>query len=326
MKSAKFSAVDLICDRRPSSIGDDNAGFTRIELIVIIATVALLTITLLPALARTRVEPQGTQCLNNLRQITLSWLMYANDNGGRFAPNPDYNTPPAGVANKARWVGGDMRGGSVGAPYSGIDATNTALLTNATFSALGPYLKNPKVFKCPADQSTWSVNGVEMPRARSYSMNCAIGCAYNGTDQDPGHNAIGHWLPGEYSGGRWRVYLKQSDLAAPTPSALFLLLDEHPDSINDATFQIQMPTSPVGTYFIDLPAKYHNNASNFSFADGHVETHPWQRPQIIPPEVWAADTDPNLGNRQINTPANPDVLWLAQHTTAPAAGAHAYYP
>jgi len=52
----------------------------------------------------------------------------------------------------------------VGAQYTGIlDATNIAILTNLTYTALAPYVKNPALYRCPADRSTWG--GV--PRVRS---------------------------------------------------------------------------------------------------------------------------------------------------------------
>ncbi|MDE3066227.1 MAG: hypothetical protein KGJ60_01620 [Verrucomicrobiota bacterium] len=293
------------------------AAFNRVELLVILAMLALLAVTLLPALARTGAQPQGTQCVNNLRQITKAWLMYADDNGGHFPPNPDYNVAP-------RWVAGDMRGGIIGPPYSGIDATNTALLTNAAFSVLGPYMKNPALFKCPADLSTW----YGMPRVRSYSMNAAVGCEINGQASYNGHY-IGHWLVGTSGSPTppWRIYLTESGITAPRPSDLFVLLDEHPDTINDAGLAVEMPLNPSNTYFIDWPAKHHNNACNFSFADGHAETHQWQMPQGIITEVWAADTGFNIGNGNPSVPNDPDIRWLSHHTTAPVPGAtNVYYP
>ena len=52
-------------------------AFTIIELLVVIAILAAL---LLPALVKAKVKAQNASCLNNTKQITLAWLMYANDN------------------------------------------------------------------------------------------------------------------------------------------------------------------------------------------------------------------------------------------------------
>lgn len=296
-------------------------GFTLIELLVVIAIIAVLAAMILPALSKAEQKAQGVYCENNLRQMMIGWKMYSGDNQGLLPPNPDYD-PAGGATSKARWVGGDMRGQTVGAPYTGVDATNPAILLDPNFSLLGGLVKNAGSYKCPADHSTWA--GV--PRVRSYSMSQAVGPAYNGTYTDPGHSPMGHWLPGQPSGGPWRVYIRESDLVAPSPSDLFVFLDEHPNSINDAAFAVQMPTSALGTFFVDVPAKYHNNCAGFSFADGHAEIHKWLAPGTIPPTIWAADTSPAIGGTTTGVPGDPDVLWIAQHATAPIAGTSPYYP
>jgi len=56
-------------------------GFTLTELLVVIGTIALLAVTLLPALAGTKIGTKNIQCLNNLRQLTSGALMYQSDNG-----------------------------------------------------------------------------------------------------------------------------------------------------------------------------------------------------------------------------------------------------
>jgi len=310
-----------------------NSGFTRVDLLVVVVTLAILGLTLFPALARMHTAPQGTQCLYNLKQITMSWWMYAENNQGKLTQsrgglpaNEDYNASP-------RWVAGDMRGGIV-APqsgavqYPGIDATNSALLVDSRYSQLASYVKNPILYRCPTDQSTWSTAGGpglnEKPRVRSYSMNAAIGPCENGTLV--GEDTIGHWLssgnanaPGGYP---WRVPVRISDLAAPTPSQLILLLDEHPNSINDAAFAFEMPVNPRATSWIDTPAAYHNNGCNFSFADGHVEYHKWILPQYFNPVFWQADS-PNApidGGLQQTIANDPDILWVGHRISALAAG------
>jgi len=66
-----------------------------------------------------------------------------------------------------------------------------------------------------------------------------------------------------------------SDLVNPAPSMTWVLVDEHPDSINDAMLYID-PLLPTDSgNFNDVPASYHNNACGFSFADGHSEIHKW---------------------------------------------------
>jgi prepilin-type N-terminal cleavage/methylation domain-containing protein/prepilin-type processing-associated H-X9-DG protein len=298
-------------------------GFTLIELLVVIAIIAILAAMLLPALSKAKDKAINIAAMNDLKQLMTAIIMYTGDNQDALPCNPDYNTPPAGVSYKARWVGGSMNGGSVGGIYPGVDATNTALLVDPTYSSIGPYIQNPAVYRDPGDQSTW--NGQQ--RVRSFSMSQAVGCAFNGTTQDPGGEpAFGHWLGAATPGATWLTYQKLSKIVRPGPSDLFVLLDEHPDSINDAGFAVEMPASVGQTSFIDVPAAYHNGACAFAFADGHAEIHKWLDLNVIPRVTWAlTPSTPGIGGQLNSVPNDPDVLWLASHTSAPAGG-NPYYP
>jgi prepilin-type processing-associated H-X9-DG protein len=94
-------------------------------------------------------------------------------------------------------------------------------------------------------------------------------------------------------------------------------VDEHPDSINDAAFAVQMalpsvPSTMGDVRIIDYPGSFHGGACGFSFADGHSEIHRW-RGNAIQPKVRSFEIP-------LNQPAGDsknDILWLSDVTTVP---------
>lgn len=60
------------------------SAFTLVELLVVIAIIALLMAILMPALNLAREQGKRITCMNNLRQLTLAWLLYTEDWDGRI--------------------------------------------------------------------------------------------------------------------------------------------------------------------------------------------------------------------------------------------------
>jgi len=226
-------------------------AFTLLELLVVLAIFTLLAITLLPALAATKPGSKITQCLNNKRQLSVAWLMYAHENNDNLVP-------------VSKWINS-----SVFLDWSSSSAnTNAAtMFFDPSTSVMASYLKKASVFKCPADNYQSAAN--PGPRIRSVSLNGALSGGPTVRGTYPGNRAY------YGSGGFAGICTKIIQLTKPGPANVFTILDEHPDSINDGVFMFDPGASPGQQYWRDLPASYHNNAGSFAFADGHSEIRKW---------------------------------------------------
>jgi prepilin-type N-terminal cleavage/methylation domain-containing protein/prepilin-type processing-associated H-X9-DG protein len=283
---------------RPTSFSI-RRGFTLIELLVVIAIIAILAGMLLPGLTKAKQKAQGIQCMNNHKQLTLAWRLYAEDSNDMivYASHTDVNSP----ANKYAWTQTEMS--------FGPDPKNWDINADITQRPLWKYNQSPGIYRCPSDRSYVVVNGERKPRVRTMSMNFYLG----GFGGDYGSGGFG---------SSYMLYFRTSDLlndrSSPGVSKTWIFLDQREDTINWGNFMTHMdgfdPSNPALYKFtMDMPGAYHNRACGFSFADGHSEIKKWQDPRTTPP------LQPQKLMRESDSPSprNRDVAWLQDRTTRP---------
>ena len=222
-------------------------GFTLIELLVVIAIIAILAALLLPALTAAKAKARSAGCISNLRQLSLGWKMYADDNNGTLAVNlPQPSTEQS-------WVAGFF---SPATP-----ATNQTILSQGK---LFSYVLNPAVYRCPADET--QVRGT--PSVLSYSMNGWMGSR----TMSQNNYAV--------NGSAYRTFVREAELSAiSATSRLWVFADEDPSTLNDGWSLVTMNDQQP---FASFPGIRHQRGGGMNFADGHTQIFKLRDPASVP--------------------------------------------
>ena len=268
-------------------------GFTLVELLVVISIIALLMAVLLPALNRAREQAKRIVCMNNIKQLTTAWGMYADTYNDKMvntatpsqgAPQcdqcPDCPTgapyiakakvpaPGNGHDNELPWVGGAFYSYIQSLPEK---ATKCAIQTGALFR----FAPDFKLYRCPtADKGQFFT--------------------YNAMDS---MNGQASGPPSNPSNSRGKVALKSRNEIRKTASQI-IFMDEGkvtPDSF--AVFYNR-------ELWWDAPEIRHGDGQVFSFADNHAEYWKWSKESL------------ELGHRYIQGSYNPSTMTYQPTTTA----------
>ncbi len=248
------------CKKMAKRVVRRTYAFTLIELLVVVAIIAILAALILPVLTRSKEEGRRTLCIGNLRQLTICWMMYADDNQGVFAPNNWIDYAGAGFNQSVSWCNGNAL----------KDTTTLDIQTGLLF----PYNRSTAIYHCPSDVSTiMDDNGHALPqlRTRSYNMSQSV-------------NGLGMLVSPSFNDGyavdaTQPCFVKFSQVTNPPPCRLFVFIDENEGTLQDDQFGYPMPNYYYGMWF-DMPSNRHHQGSDLSFADGHVEYWRWKIPMI----------------------------------------------
>ena len=225
------------------SVSSQRAGFTLMELLVVITIIGIVAAFLLPALAGAKRRAQTLSCLNNLKQLQICWHMYANENDDVIPPNNFvYNVTMGGTNDPT--LGEDEL-----TWCRGLAPLDTNPITAGT-SLLFIYNQTEAIYHCPADYST--IQGhPDMLRKRSYNISNSANCAND------------------------NHFRKYGEIRSA--SQLFVLIDTDEDVIWDSTFGVIAADDPYwSSYWLDIPADRHLQGANLTFADGHAESWHWK--------------------------------------------------
>jgi prepilin-type N-terminal cleavage/methylation domain-containing protein/prepilin-type processing-associated H-X9-DG protein len=251
-------------------------GFTLIELLVVIAIIAILMAILMPALNRAKEQAMRAVCHHNLKTLTLTWIMYADENDGKIVNGAGgfhyfagggqtQDGSAAGIVERA-WVGkgwGDNWDRS-DPTYQVPDYQQRKAIHEG---ALWPLAKDEDIYKCPTG-------------TRSEFVTYAAVDAMNGLHRS------GTLRPGSPTnhvtavGNRVRktvIWIKRrSEISSPAPANRMVFIDEGwmtPDS-----FAVHYDNP--GPWWDDPPVR-HGDGTTVSFADGHSDHLKWRASETV---------------------------------------------
>jgi prepilin-type N-terminal cleavage/methylation domain-containing protein len=238
-----MTSANLTTTRSPGHHGRNRNGFTLIELLVVISIISILAALLLPALSRAKLKATLISCMNNQKQLALALTLYASDNQDAIITTPFlYGGVSYDLASGGFWPDCNPSGTTTAAEQLVKDTLKKG--------PLWPYAGNPGVYHCIGD-------------LRWKKLKPGAGWAYVSYSKPDGMNGSG-W-------GGIIPFKKLGTIKQPSQSFVFI---EESDPRNENKGTWVLDVAPPG--WVDTFAVFHGIVSDFSFSDGHVESHKWR--------------------------------------------------
>ncbi|MFO1478103.1 MAG: prepilin-type N-terminal cleavage/methylation domain-containing protein [Verrucomicrobiota bacterium] len=265
-------------------------AFTLIELLVVIAIIAILAAMLLPALTKAKDRAMSIACVNNTRQISIGFTLYAGDNKDYY-PSPPYWWRPGPYKN----MSGLMCGGEW--------MLRDHVTPNTPAPMISPYAPNAKIWVCPKRKrglTYTTASGQFDPSVTgflSYGFNC---CGVFGSVDPKDGNMINSKPFRASSVSRPSEMVALCDTSGSndpnnTPAAAWL------DSFwAGASGPSQSATASENARMQTAYAR-HNNKVNIVYVDGHAS------PSLPSQLVWGQFYGVFNGGVQLKTSPNTPV-------------------
>ncbi len=221
------------------------SAFTLIELLVVIAVIAILMAILMPALQRAREGGKRAVCMGNLKQLSLAWNMYADENDDKLvngATGWSNSDPEWGShLNELAWIDG--------LATDDVEEQRTAIRNGALY----PYVKNDGLYKCPTGR-----RGEALTYSIMFSM-----------------NAVNHSSSNGGARGVNGAHVKKRTEIKPNLALRTVFIDE--GYMTSDAYAVHYNRQ---TWFDNAPVR-HGDGVTVSFADGRVDHWKWRGNETI---------------------------------------------